>query len=323
MRKCAESIMYSSWDLFEKTLLYRLSSENSLLHDMVSYLVGAGGKRIRPRLVFLVARLFGEISHGHILFAQALESIHCASLFHDDVVDQGEDRRGQPCAHHVWGNTKTILAGDFLLTRGFSLLIELANLDVLRLMQRAAQALLEGQVQECELSQDSLAQDYIEVIQKKTASLFAAACQGAALLSGASIPHQKALYEYGLCIGTGYQLLDDVADYELAVSQWHSGHDFIEQKITYPFVLAHHAGGHSLARLFSIECFESVQRLLAPFLQDTRHQAALFYQEAARIAENHWPDQASTLFQDLFHMMGHPFPVSAVDEPHSLRHRVG
>jgi octaprenyl-diphosphate synthase len=294
--------MSSPWDLFEKTLINRLSSESPFLRDMIAYLVGAGGKRLRPQLVFLVARLLGEVSPRHILFAQALESIHSASLFHDDVIDQGETRRDQACAQHVWGNTRTILAGDFLLTRGFSLLIELADLELLRLMQRATQDLLEGQVQEYDLSQHSLVPEYIKMIEKKTASLFAAACQGAALLSGASLGHQQALYTYGLCLGTGYQLLDDSAEYDLSPTCWHKGHDFIEQKITYPLLLAHHASDYSLSDLFSMDCFDRVKTILAPFLEETRHQASLFYQRADRILQDHWPDHPHFL-QGLFDLM--------------------
>ncbi len=293
-------MMSAPWDLFEKTLLERLSSQSPLLNDITQYLVRAGGKRIRPRLVFQVARLFGEMTQEHTLFAQALESIHAASLFHDDVIDQGEKRRDQVCAHHLWGNTRAILAGDFLLTRCFSLLIELSNLEILRLMQKAAQELLEGQVQEYEISERSLAAEYIQIIQKKTASLFAAACQGSAFLSGACLDHQKALYTYGLCIGTGYQLLDDAADYELEVSQWHRGHDFIEQKITYPLLLAHHKGSHSISALFSMSCFDRVKQILAPFICETRRQASVFYQKAEHIAKAYWP-HAGELFQCPFH----------------------
>ena len=294
-----------SWDHFQQKMLGNFTQGNHGLQEVVWYLMEAGGKKIRPKLVFLCGSLLNRVEESHVLLAQAIEYIHTASLFHDDVMDHGQCRRGKPCANRVWDNSSAILAGDFLLIRGFSALMEMDHGKTIALMQQTMEALLEGQWEEEHILFSTSYQDYLTMIAKKTASLFACACQGAALLSHATKQEQQALYDYGMNLGLGYQLLDDAEEYLIPASEWTKGHDFIEKKVTFPLLLAYQKASPEVRQTLLANPSPSwVQYSLLSYIQETQAMGRAYYQKARDILLSHWSEES---LKPLLHFLSHEF----------------
>src|SRR5690606_30857708 len=172
-------------------------------------------KRLRPLLVLLSAGALKDVSPQHISLAGIIEFIHTATLLHDDVVDISSLRRGRPTANAQWGNAPSVLVGDFLYSRAFQMLVQLGNMPLMQLLADTTNTIAEGEVLQLTKAGDPSTDEaaYFEVIKNKTAVLFAAAAQGAALLHGADTQTGERLYRYGLNLGTAFQLADDVLDY--------------------------------------------------------------------------------------------------------------
>lgn len=219
-----------------------LHSEVSLVEDIGHYLVEAGGKRLRPLLVLLTARTFAAAGPDQVALAAIIEFIHTATLLHDDVVDTSSLRRGRPTANAAFGNAPSVLVGDFLYSRAFQMLVGLGSMEVLRLMADATNVISEGEVEQLVNASDPNLSEakYLAVIRKKTAVLFAAACETSAVLAGAPAAGREAVTRFGLHLGLAFQLMDDVLDYEgdSAALGKQVGDDLAEGKPTLPFIQA-------------------------------------------------------------------------------------
>ncbi len=213
-----------------------------LIPEIAGRLVSSGGKRIRPTLTLLAARMFGYQGDRHINLAACVEFIHTATLLHDDVIDDSALRRGEATANALWGNKPSVLVGDFLLSRAFRLMVEDGSLEILRILTDASAVIAEGEIRQLRIANDLATsfEDYMDVIQAKTATLFATACEVGAVIADRDEEARSALRLYGLRLGTAFQLVDDVLDYSALQQNLGKtiGDDFREGKITLPVVLA-------------------------------------------------------------------------------------
>ena len=226
-----------------------LQSDVEMVENIGHYIVQAGGKRMRPLLVLLSAKALGGIEDAHIRFAAVVEFIHTATLLHDDVVDLSTLRRGLPTANAKFGNAPSVLVGDFIYTRAFQLMVGLGNMALLAHMAETTNTIAAGEVMQLVHAgdPDTQAEQYQEIIRRKTAALFAAACHGAALLHDASTVHAEAWRDYGMHLGVAFQLADDLLDYAGDPEQTgkNVGDDLNEGKITLPLLHAMKVGGES------------------------------------------------------------------------------
>lgn len=217
-------------------------SQTELIPKISKYLADAGGKRIRPMLTIASALLFCTITNeAHIKLAAAVELMHSATLLHDDVVDESDMRRGKASARKIWGNQASVLVGDFLLGQAFALMVQSNSMRALDILSKAASVIAEGEVMQL-LAAKSLAtsvDDYFQIINAKTAELFAAATSVGAIVANASDKDIEAMKQYGQKIGIVFQLVDDVLDYsgDLVNLGKNIGDDFREGKITLPVLL--------------------------------------------------------------------------------------
>lgn len=220
----------------------RMQSPVGMIPDLADHLVGAGGKRLRPLLTIACAQLCGGVTGGHHKLAAAVEFIHSATLLHDDVVDDSNLRRGRKVANHIWGNSASILVGDFLFARAFNLMVETGSMEALGILSTASSVIAEGEVHQLAALRDIhiTEQTYLEIIGAKTAALFAAACEVSPVLSGRSEADRTALKAYGQNLGLAFQLVDDALDYGgLSSALGKSvGDDFREGKVTLPVIRA-------------------------------------------------------------------------------------
>jgi octaprenyl-diphosphate synthase len=218
----------------------QLHSDVDMVENIGHYIVDAGGKRLRPLLVLLSAAALGYTGNAHIRFAAVVEFIHTATLLHDDVVDISSLRRGRPTANAEFGNAPSVLVGDFLYTRAFQLMVQLENMDILRHMADTTNTIAEGEVLQLVRAGDANTSEaqYLDVISRKTAILFAAGCRGAATLAGASTTQVEQLHQFGLNLGIAFQIVDDVLDYtgDPATMGKNVGDDLTEGKPTLPLI---------------------------------------------------------------------------------------
>ena len=231
----------------------RLDSGVVLIRQVAEYIVGGGGKRLRPMLLLLSAGAFGYRGpHRHEL-AAVIEFIHTATLLHDDVVDESGLRRGQATANALFGNAAAVLVGDFVYSRAFQMMVETDSTRVLRVLADATNVIAEGEVMQlmsCH-NPDIDEKGYLEVIRCKTAKLFEAATRLGAILGGAGRGEEQAMAEYGTRLGTSFQLIDDVLDYsgDRAVIGKNVGDDLAEGKPTLPLIYSIQHGSPEQARL--------------------------------------------------------------------------
>jgi len=224
----------------------RLASDVVLVNQVAEHIIAAGGKRLRPMLLLLVARALGHRGPDAHQLAAVVEFIHTATLLHDDVVDESDLRRGRKTANALFGNAASVLVGDFLYSRSFQLMVELERLPVMQILADTTNAIAEGEVLQLlhVRNPDTDEPAYLRVIERKTAVLFAAATRLGALLAGADAATQQRLHDYGMALGYAFQIADDVLDYsadEAALGK-HLGDDLAEGKATLPLI---HAIAHS------------------------------------------------------------------------------
>ncbi|MBM7456720.1 octaprenyl-diphosphate synthase [Oceanisphaera litoralis] len=223
-------------------ILSRLQSDVTLINQLGFYIVGAGGKRMRPQLTVLAARALGYEGEAHITLAGIIEFIHTATLLHDDVVDESDLRRGRDTANALFGNAASVLVGDFLYTRAFQMMTELDNMKIMNILGDATNIIAEGEVLQlmnCN-DPDTTEDSYMQVIYCKTAKLFEAATRLAAVLTHQPPDIEQAMLDYGKYLGTAFQLVDDIMDYS---SDSHDmgknvGDDLAEGKPTLPLLHA-------------------------------------------------------------------------------------
>ena len=237
---------FSNWlqkDLNQvnKIILETLETDSSLITELSNYIIGAGGKRIRPLLTLASARLCQYSGYRHLNLASAIEFIHTATLLHDDVVDGSKKRRGKKTANFIWGNKPSILVGDFLLSKAFKILINDGSLKCIDIVSNVSEKISFGEVKQL-MSVGNLNMsetDYLEIIGYKTAELFSAACQLSAEISEIEETKKKSLKDFGYFLGISYQIIDDTLDYfsEEKISGKEVGNDFKENKMTLPLIL--------------------------------------------------------------------------------------
>ncbi len=219
-----------------------LHSHIPLISEISHYIVNSGGKRLRPLLTLLAARACGYEEKTHVHLAVIIEFIHTATLLHDDVVDMSHLRRGRQTANDRWGNSHSILVGDFLYSRSFQLMVALQSMPIMALMANTTNTISEGEVlQLLNMEQPNHSQEnYMEMLRCKTAILFQAACQMGALIQQSPPPICEAMSTYGLHLGLAYQLVDDVLDYQSNAENMGKdpGDDFAEGKLTLPLIYA-------------------------------------------------------------------------------------
>ena len=230
----------------ERAIQAQLKSDVALISQMGTYLVAAGGKRLRPITVLLAAHSIGYQGKDHIALAAVVELIHTATLLHDDVVDESTLRRGRETANAVWGNAASVLVGDFIYSRSFEMMVATNRMRVMEIMAATTNAIAEGEVLQL-LNTQSLAldeADYLRTINRKTARLFQSASQLGAVVAGASSAAEKTLAQYGLELGTVFQLIDDILDYTSQATDMgkNAGDDLAEGKPTLPVIYAFQKG---------------------------------------------------------------------------------
>jgi octaprenyl-diphosphate synthase len=223
----------------------QLHTRVPLIDQIAHYIITSGGKRLRPMILVLAARALGYEGRDHVKAAAIIEFIHTATLLHDDVVDESRLRRGRETANSVFGNAASVLVGDFLYSRAFQMMVQIRDMDVLEVLADATNVIAEGEVQQlvnCH-DPDTSEERYLEVIRNKTAKLFEAGAQIAAILA-AERSTQASLAEYGLRLGTAFQLRDDVLDYDASPDEIgkNIGDDLAEGKPTLPLIHTIRAG---------------------------------------------------------------------------------
>jgi len=233
----------------EIELSKNLESHVLLIPDVGKYILMSGGKRFRPLVLILAAKLCGYTGGLHIPLAGVFEFIHTATLLHDDVVDNAEMRRNNSSVNSVWGNETSILIGDYLFSKSFSLLTSIGDLSLLKVMADATTHLAQGEIMELMKSWDPLVteEDYISIITDKTAVLISAVCQVGAILGNVSYEKEKALEKFGLNLGIAFQLTDDILDYVSTGEEFGKaiGKDLCEGKITLPLIHTLRVSNHS------------------------------------------------------------------------------
>ncbi|SHO59657.1 octaprenyl-diphosphate synthase [Pseudoxanthobacter soli DSM 19599] len=241
------------------TILSRTGSDVQMIPEVANHLISSGGKRLRPMLTLAAAAHFGYPGEGHVKLAASVEFMHTATLLHDDVVDESDLRRGKPAARMVWGNQASVLVGDFLLGQAFKMMVETGSLECLAILSNAAAVIAEGEVMQLAAAKDLDTEEstYLQVIEAKTAALFAAAAEVGPVIAGASAAEREAFRLYGLNLGLAFQLVDDALDYggSSGALGKNVGDDFREGKITLPVIHAFSAGNDE-ERAFWRRCIE-------------------------------------------------------------------
>ncbi|WP_188630615.1 octaprenyl diphosphate synthase [Oceanisphaera marina] len=275
-------------------IMSRLQSDVALINQLGFYIVGAGGKRMRPQLTVLAARALGYEGEAHITLAAIIEFIHTATLLHDDVVDESDLRRGRDTANALFGNAASVLVGDFLYTRAFQMMTELDNMKIMNILSDATNIIAEGEVLQlmnCN-DPDTTEDSYMQVIYCKTAKLFEAATRLAAVLTHQPADIEQAMLDYGKYLGTAFQLVDDIMDYSSDAGDMgkNVGDDLAEGKPTLPLLRAMAVGNDAqrerirdaIAHRTGMDHLEEIMAILADTraLEYSQQQAELEAQKA-------------------------------------------
>ncbi len=298
------------FDQVNTLIVDQLHSNVPLVENIGHYIVDAGGKRLRPLLTLLSAAALGECNDSHIKFAATIEFIHTATLLHDDVVDISALRRGRPTANEEFGNAPSVLVGDFLYTRAFQLMVQLQDMTILQEMADTTNTIAEGEVLQLTRAgnpETSEAQ-YLDVITRKTAVLFAAACKGAGLLSSASASTCDALHQFGLNLGIAFQMTDDLLDYDgdPATMGKNVGDDLAEGKCTLPLIFTLRDGLPEeqtvIKDAISNKDASHIDRVIAAVsrcgaLEYCREQAAIYHDAALAQLASMPPGPATTALE--------------------------
>jgi octaprenyl-diphosphate synthase len=271
----------------DATIRDRLRSEVVLVNQVGEYIISGGGKRLRPALVVLSSRAFGYTGEQHFSLAAVVEFIHTATLLHDDVVDESAMRRGRASASALFGNAASVLVGDFLYSRAFQMMVEAGHMRVMQVLADATNTIAEGEVLQLLNCHDAsvAAENYLHVIHCKTAKLFEAAMSIGAILSGAGEGMERAAAQYGMHLGTAFQLVDDVLDYSGDEQETgkNIGDDLSEGKPTLPLIYAMQHGDARQAAVVREAIEQGDISRFAEVLEVVRATGALDYtREQAR-----------------------------------------
>ncbi len=267
--------------IVDQVIRARLHSDVALVSQVGEYIVNGGGKRLRPALVVLSAKALGYAGKHHHDLAAVVEFIHTATLLHDDVVDESDLRRGRATASVLFGNAASVLVGDFLYSRAFQMMVEVNDMRVMQTLADTTNIIAEGEVLQLLSCHDASvdAASYLRVIHCKTAKLFEAAMRLGAILAAATSAHEQAVAEYGMHLGTAFQLVDDVLDYsgdEQAIGK-NLGDDLSEGKPTLPLIYAMQYGNASQAALVRMAIEQGDLGRFAEVLEIIKQTGALDY----------------------------------------------
>lgn len=237
-----QKLLQSDLKKLDEILIERLASDVVLINQMSSYIINAGGKRLRPLLLILAAKACNYEGKHHHLMAVVIELIHTATLLHDDIVDEAETRRGQQTANEAWSNAAAVLVGDFIYSRAFEMMVEPDSMQVMQILSKTTNIIAEGEVlqllncQNVDLSEA----EYYKMVEQKTACLFSAAAKIGAVLAAADHKKITALTNYGMYLGDAFQIIDDVLDYQAdaKIAGKQNGSDLADGKTTLPMIYA-------------------------------------------------------------------------------------
>ena len=263
----------------------RLESDVVLIRQVAEYIVAGGGKRLRPALHLMAAAAAGYRGEARFELAAVIEFIHTATLLHDDVVDESELRRGRKTANAAFGNAASVLVGDFLYSRAFQMMVTVDSMRVMEVMAEATNTIAEGEVlQLLNIHNPTIDEAcYLEVIHRKTAKLFQAATRLAGVMAGVSPDLERGLADYGMRVGTAFQLIDDVLDYsgDAATIGKNVGDDLAEGKPTLPLIYAMRSGSPSQASLIRQAIEHGGRDAFAEVVVAIKATGALDYARAA------------------------------------------
>jgi octaprenyl-diphosphate synthase len=298
----------------EKALSDNLNPYLDLVSEVAGHLLFSGGKRLRPLLMVLSARICGYTGNYEKTFSTALEYLHTATLLHDDLVDEASLRRGKAVAHSTWGNSITVLVGDYLLARALSISAGTGRLRVIQILAELTENMSQGEVHQLMRKGDiNMKEDeYLEVIRRKTAMLFEAACRVSAIIADAPEESEKALADYGYNLGIAFQMADDLFDYTLTTSDFGKevGADLREGKLTLPVIYAlKNTTNDDKDRMvkiiqdqdFSVEDFNTLVELLDKHggLAYTQNTAASYIDNAKQALSHFEPSQSKDIMMDI------------------------
>lgn len=290
-------VVKEDFEAVNERILARLHSNVDLVENIGHYIIEAGGKRLRPLLVLLVANSLQSPSRKHIDLAVIIEFIHTATLLHDDVVDLSELRRNRPTANAKWGNAPSVLVGDFLYSRAFQMMVALEDMDVMKILSDATNIIAEGEVLQLVNAgdADTTEQRYLDVIHYKTAKLFEAAAEIGAIAANASSSQRKAFSGYGYHLGMAFQLMDDILDYtgEEAALGKNLGDDLAEGKPTLPLIYTLQQGNAQQQAMVRKAISEKTAEDFSAIVEAVKSCGALEY--TASVARNHVEQAVQTL----------------------------
>ena len=274
-------LLGEDWPAVDREILRQLKSDVALVNSVAHYIIGGGGKRLRPLLVLLAARACGYTGDKHVLCAAIIEFIHTATLLHDDVVDASELRRGQETANSVFGNEASVLVGDFLYSRSFQMMVQVGQMRVMDVLADATNTIAEGEVLQlmnCH-EPDTTEDDYREVIYRKTAKLFEAGTLIGAILGQQTRTVEDAMVEFGRQLGVAFQLVDDALDYSASGEDLgkNLGDDLAEGKPTLPLIHALRRGSGQEQLVIRRAIENGGREHMDEILQTIRSTGALAY----------------------------------------------
>ena len=284
------SVVADDMQRVDAVIRARLDSDVALVRQVAEHIVAGGGKRLRPALLLLAAGATGYRGDARLELAAVVEFIHTATLLHDDVVDASQLRRGHRTANAAFGNSAAVLVGDFLYSRAFQMMVELDNLRVMRVLADATNTIAEGEVLQLMNCHDPDVDEmrYLDVVRRKTAKLFEAAARLGAVLGGAGPALEQGMADYGMHLGTAFQVIDDVLDYSGAAQDTGKslGDDLAEGKPTLPLIRAMQAGSPEQRAVVRRAILEGGRDDFAQVLSVIEATDALGYARAAAARES-------------------------------------
>lgn len=284
-----KTLIKSDIDQVNQVIRQELYSEVVLVRQIAEYIINSGGKRLRPILLLLVANALNYQGTQHYALAAVIEFIHTATLLHDDVVDESDLRRSKPTANAVFGNAASVLVGDFLYSRSFQMMVKTNNMEVMKVLSQATNIISEGEVLQllnCH-NADVDEERYMKVIHYKTAKLFQASAEIAAILGTNNPTIIKAFADYGMYLGTAFQLIDDVLDYsgEEVETGKHLGDDLAEGKPTLPLIYVMQNGTPEQANIVKNAIESGGREVFAQVLEVIKNSNALEFTRQQAIKE--------------------------------------
>lgn len=299
------ALIAEDMEAVDRVIAQRLTTSVPLIGQISQYIIAAGGKRLRPALLLMVSNALGETRATKHLLAAVVELIHTATLLHDDVVDASTMRRGRPTANESFGNPASVLVGDFLHTRSFQMMVEAGDMRILQVLSDATNVIAEGEVQQLINTHDASLNEsgYLHVIRSKTAKLFEASTQIAAILANARPEVEAACTTFGQALGTAFQIIDDVLDYDGDAHEMgkNLGDDLREGKCTLPLIIAMQRASTADAQVIRQAIEQGSTDQLASILQIVKNTGAL---DATRQAAH---NEATRAIDALQHLPVNPF----------------